>query len=141
MATVASLTVKNDREQWENIFNKDYIQPVLQVAVHSMVPSSSASSLPPFALSISSSYISIALSLFLLFLPLLCYSPYLLKGLEKMLTKALDSILKDEKQGERVQNNIHGQTLLRWMAKTISGPLLHLLILNILMTAIVQLPS
>jgi len=31
VSTVTSLAARNAREQWENIFNWNYIQPVLQV--------------------------------------------------------------------------------------------------------------
>jgi len=33
VSTVASLAARNAREQWENIFNQNYIQPVLQVYI------------------------------------------------------------------------------------------------------------
>jgi len=33
VSTVASLAARNAREQWENIFNQNYIQPVLQVCI------------------------------------------------------------------------------------------------------------
>ena len=32
VTTVASLSSKNSREQWENIFNQNYIEPILQVS-------------------------------------------------------------------------------------------------------------
>jgi len=33
VSTVSSLAARNAREQWENIFNQNYIQPVLQVCI------------------------------------------------------------------------------------------------------------
>jgi len=34
VSTVASLATRSDREQWENLFNQNYIQPVLQVYIY-----------------------------------------------------------------------------------------------------------
>jgi len=33
VSTVASLAARNARQEWENIFNQNYIQPVLQVCI------------------------------------------------------------------------------------------------------------
>lgn len=90
MTTVTSLATKNAREQWENIFNQNYIQPVLQVA-GCWFPANLHDSAPH----IEDLYLKLDKLLFLL----LCLSPLPTKELEQRLTKVLHSILMDDKQG------------------------------------------
>ena len=96
--TVNHLENRKTREEWESIFNQNYIQPILQVAVITLVKEDSLAWNSRLGLYVA--VVQLTLSLKLVVKNISLYSLFLLKGLEQRLNEALHLILSDDQVGK-----------------------------------------
>lgn len=99
--TVNHLENRKTREEWESIFNQNYIQPILQVAVITLVKEESQAWNSRLGWYVA--VVQLTLSLKLVVKNISLYSLFLLKGLEQRLNEALHLILSDDQVGKWVE--------------------------------------
>ena len=98
--TVNHLENRKTREEWESIFNQNYIQPILQVAIITLVKEESLAWNSRLGWYVA--MVQLTLSLKLVVKTILHFL-FLLKGLEQRLNEALHLILSDDKVGKWVE--------------------------------------